>query len=60
MKDNKMMSNNFRNTFNENQIYVRWSTGMEPFHWTTDCRINRIDDVVAFIYCFSMNRNDGD
>lgn len=27
MKDNKMMSNNFRNTFNENQIYVRWSTG---------------------------------
>lgn len=21
MKDNKMMSNNFRNTFNENQIY---------------------------------------
>lgn len=33
---------------------------MEPFHWTTDCRINRIDDVVAFIYCFSMNRNDGD
>lgn len=27
---------------------------------TTDCRINRIDDVVAFIYCFSMNRNDGD
>lgn len=23
MKDNKMMSNNFRNTFNENQIYVR-------------------------------------
>lgn len=30
MKDNKMMSNNFRNTFNENQIYVRWSTGTEP------------------------------
>lgn len=27
MKDNKMMSNNFRNTFNENQIYVRWNTG---------------------------------